>query len=77
MTAPATDSLSGIVGRLTKAQRSWILGDRKKGSVGNKLHDLGITFYRPRKQRPDSHPRFVCELTPLGIAIRQHMEKES
>jgi len=70
-------SITTIASKLTKAQRAWILGDRKGGSVGNSLHQLGITFFNPRKQRPASHPRFRCELTPLGEQVRTHLEKEA
>lgn len=67
MTAPATDSLSGIVGRLSPETRQAILGCR--------WHETEW----PISYDAHANGEYCCErhATELGIAIRQHMEKES
>jgi hypothetical protein len=79
MTAPATDSLSGIVERLTKRERAALIDSdgpflKSKYALSNitaALIDKGLLNARRYGQKLD--PRF----TRRGIAIRQHMEKES
>lgn len=76
MTAPATDSMSGIVAGLSD-DVIVALRDAQTLGADKCLHwSTAGTVVRACRSRGLVEVVGKC-LTPLGLAIRQHMEKES